>query len=996
MKKTIIKKYLFLVLLGFMAQVTLAQKTITGTVKEQNGPLPGASVLIQGTTTGTQTDFDGNFSIEASSTDVLTFSYVGFKEVSIPVGNQTIINVTLEEDNALDEVVIVAFGSQTKKKNVQSVSVVGQDAIKDIPANSPQELLQGQAAGVQVVQSSGVLGAAPTIKIRGVASVSSGSRPLFVVDGVPLNDTDLTSNQGANQGLNPLANINPNDIESISVLKDASATAIYGSRGSNGVVIVTTKSGSKGGQTTVTLNVSTGISESTDTFDMMNADEFRQYAVDANYFGIDNVADLPQGGFNWVDGVTRTGISNNIDASVSGGSEKTSFYISTNFKDEEGFIIGNDLKRRAGRLNINHTATDWLEIGANIGITRNEFDRVGAENSTFAPLTSAYLIRPWVQPRDENGNLVNTGFIANTIAIESLDINDSDVTRTTGNVSAKVSLFEGLTFNSRFGIDRVLVEEQQRSFELNSPGGTGSNFYAQDNRYILTNTLNYDTTFGDKHDLGAVAGISYEENTIRTIAVAGTGFASDSSLNIESAAQKTTTTSSATANSLVGYFARVNYAYDSKYVLEGSLRRDGSSRFGADNRFGTFFALGGAWNLSEEKFLEDSSWINNLKLRASFGTTGNDRIGNFQSLALYSGGTFGQYNDQAGLAPVSAPNPDLKWERSKAFDIGLAGDLFNNRISFSVDYYKKRTDDLILNLPLPISTAAGTNNTIARNVGEIENRGFDVSLTSNNFRDGDFKWTTTLNIGFNTNEVISLPGASIDTEGREFIAGSASQRAIVGESINTFYLVRYKGVNPQTGDAEWLDADGNATTNPNPSTDRVIAGDANPDFVGGLTNTFKYKNFDLNVLTNFSVGNDIYVDGLRFTDNAASGSFNNRAALLNVWQQPGDNAFVPAFDSPTFNTFAQRSTAQLRDGSFLRFKNVTLGYTIPKSVLDKTRHVKNIRLYATATNLITIKGSDLEGIDPEVTDTSAALGQGETFFTPPQSKSFIFGATIQL
>lgn len=360
MKKTIIKKYLFLVLLGFMAQVTLAQKTITGTVKEQNGPLPGASVLIQGTTTGTQTDFDGNFSLEASSTDVLTFSYVGFKEVSIPVGNQTIINVTLEEDNALDEVVIVAFGSQTKKKNVQSVSVVGQDAIKDIPANSPQELLQGQAAGVQVVQSSGVLGAAPTIKIRGVASVSSGSRPLFVVDGVPLNDTDLTSNQGANQGLNPLANINPNDIESISVLKDASATAIYGSRGSNGVVIVTTKSGSKGGQTTVTLNVSTGISESTDTFDMMNADEFRQYAVDANYFGIDNVADLPQGGFNWVDGVTRTGISNNIDASVSGGSEKTSFYISTNFKDEEGFIIGNDLKRRAGRLNINHTATDWL------------------------------------------------------------------------------------------------------------------------------------------------------------------------------------------------------------------------------------------------------------------------------------------------------------------------------------------------------------------------------------------------------------------------------------------------------------------------------------------------------------------------------------------------------------------------------------------------------------------------------------------------------------
>ncbi len=993
MKTTILKMLYVFVFLSTSA-LFAQSRTVTGTVSDANGPLPGANVIIKGTSTGTQTDFDGKYTISANATDVLTYSYVGFKSQDMPVGSKTTIDVTLQVDNALEEVVVIAYGTQTKKKNIQSIATVSEESLRDIPANSPQELLQGQAAGVQVVQSSGVLGAAPTIKIRGVASVSSGARPLFVIDGVPLNDTDLTSNQGANQGLNPLANINPNDIASMSVLKDASATAIYGSRGSNGVVLITTKSGSKGGETIATVNVSTGISNSTDVFDMMNADEFRQYAVNAGYFnGITSVDQLPEGDFDWVDAVTRTGISKNIDASVSGGSEKTSFYVSTNFKDEDGFIIGNSLKRRAGRINLNHQAKEWLNIGASIGITRNDFDRVGAENSTFAPLTSAYLIRPWVQPRDENGSFVNTGFIANTIAIETLDINRSDQTRTTGNVFATAEIFDGFSFTTKFGIDRLIIEEQARSFDINTPGGSASDFYAQDNRYISTNTFNYDKTFADVHDLGIVVGMSYEENDIRTATVAGTGFVSDASINVISAAEKTITTSGATASSLVGYFARANYAFADKYILEGSLRRDGSSRFGADNQFGTFFAVAAGWNISEEAFLENSTWINNLKLRGSYGTAGNDRIGNFSSLALFAGGTAGQYNNQPGLVPETIGNSELKWERSKSFDIGIAGALFENRIQFSLDYYRKNTDDLILFVPLSVAATTG-DNAAARNVGEIQNRGLDISLTTDNIRGKDFQWTTSINVGINENEVLSLPGASLDDEGREFVAGSASQRAIVGESVNTFYLIRYKGVNPETGDAEWLDADGNATTTPTAS-DRVIAGNANPDFVGGITNIFRYKNFDLNVLANFSVGNDIYIDGLRFTDNAASGSFNNRRALLDVWEQPGDNAYVPAFDSPTFSTFAQRSTLQLRDGSFLRLKNVTLGYTFPGKVFGQSEFFESVRIYGTATNLLTLKGDDLTGIDPEVTDTSTALGQGETFFTPPQSKAFVFGATFK-
>ena len=295
-------------------------------------------------------------------------------------------------------------------------------------------------------------------------------------------------------------------------------------------------------------------------------------------------------------------------------------------------------------------------------------------------------------------------------------------------------------------------------------------------------------------------------------------------------------------------------------------------------------------------------------------------------------------------------------------------------------------------MPLSVAAFPGQNSR-PENIGEIENTGFDISLTTDNVRNDNFTWTTSINVGINENKVNSLPGAAVDDQGREFVAGSASQRAIVGESVNTFYLIRYVGVNPQTGDAEWLDRDGNVTTTPTAS-DRVVVGDANPDFVGGITNTFRYKNFDLNLLANFSVGNDIYIDGLRFTDNAASGSFNNRRALLDVWQQPGDNAYVPAFDSPTFSTFDQRSTLQLRDGSYFRMKNVTLGYSIPETFMEKIGLVKSVRLYATATNLFTIKADNLEGIDPEVTDTSSALGQGETFFTPPQSKSFLFGATL--
>ena len=980
---------LLTLLSAFVMQFTFAQeKTITGTVTDDfDMPLPGANVMIKGTTTGAQTDFDGNYSIAANEGDVLVFSYIGQKTEERTVGAENVINVKLVEDaQALEEVVVIGYGKQTKQKLVQSVSTVSSEQIKDVPAVAPQELLQGQASGVQVVNSSGILGAAPVIKIRGVASINAGGRPLVVVDGVPMNDANLSAGQGG-QALNPLGDINPNDIESFSVLKDAAATAIYGSRGANGVVLITTKSGKRNQKTRINLAVNTSWSKSTDIFDMMDADQFR-----GHYAAVNNVdeSSLPQGGFDWPSNVVRTGFSKDLNFSISGGGEKTTFFAGLTYKDQEGFIIGNNLNRMSGRLNLTHEANDWFRMGMNLSVTENRNDRVGSENSTFAPLTSAFLQTPWVEPYDENGNYVNTGFIANVIAIEDLDINDSNSFRTVGNIYGELNFTDELYFRTDFGIDRVQLEEFQRSFEINSPGGYASNYVAQQNKYVFNNSLNWNHTFGDFHDLSTVVGMSYEQTDIRDIYVEATGFLSDDQINTASGSEFGTTQNTVTGSRLAGYFARANYSYKNKYTVEASFRRDGSSRFGADNKYGNFWALGGAWMVSDEAFMSDVEQISTLKVRANMGTSGNDRIGDFASLGQYVGGNIANYNGESGLRPTTAPNPNLQWERSKSYDIGFELGMFNDRVNLNFDYYNKTTSDLILNQPIP-QTNGGFDFIIA-NLGEMENRGVDLDISTTNIQTEDFRWTTSLNIGFNENEVISLPGASIDDEGRRFVNGTSSQRAIEGYSVNTFYLIRYKGVNPETGDAEWLDKNGNPTTSPT-ADDRVIVGDANPDFTGGFRNTLTWKNWDLNVFFNFSYGNDIMIDGLRFTDNP-NGSFNKRTALLNVWENPGDEAYLPSYNSSTINNFSQRSTAQLRDGSFARLKNMTLGYTFPTEFLESTGIVSGARIYFTANNLLTIKGSDMNGIDPEVTDTVGNLGQGESFFTPPQSKTYLVGVRL--
>ncbi|TAI48512.1 SusC/RagA family TonB-linked outer membrane protein [Flagellimonas allohymeniacidonis] len=985
--------------------VRAQEKTITGTVTDQNGlPLPGVNIVVVGTNTGTQTDFDGNYSIKASVGQFLLYSYIGQRDERRTVGSNSIIDVDMSEDaEALDEVVVVGYGGQEERKIIQNVGIVKEEAIENLQVVSADQLLQGQTAGTQIVNASGVLGSAAVIRIRGVNSINSGSQPLIVIDGVPITDNINTFNSGGNTGINPLSYVNPNDIATLTILKDAGATSIYGARGANGVILITTKKGKRNSRTTVTFDMNTQFSESTDAPDILTADEFRSFkaevasiqqgtTVTPESLGLGSIG---SGGTDWLGGVQRTGISQNYNLGVRGGSEKTSFFFGLDYQDLEGFVIGNNLERAGARLNLDTNVNDWLKVGMNLGVTNTRLNRISVENSINAPFTTAFLQSPIVSAFDDEGNFAQSGsFIPNIFARVALDTRELKTFRVIGNVFTEVSFLPGFTWRSEFGIDRLESDEFIRNAEFNTPGGSASSLKATDERWLTNQILTYSDQYGDSHNLTVLLGLNYEESLQARLNIQGTGFLSDDLRNLGSSSTPTINEGFRNPTRYYGLFSRVTYDYQGKYLVEGSVRRDGSSRFGANNRFGYFWSGAVGWTLSEEPFVKNLDFFDFLSLRASLGTVGNDRLGTFPSLGLFSAGAIADYNGESGVIPAQPENPDIKWEESETLDIGLKSTFLNGRISFNTSYFKKKTSDLLLNQVLPPLTGFSA---ISRNIGVMENTGWEFELNTINVRTTDFQWNTSINLTTIDNKVLQLnEDAATDAQGRRIIDG-AIQRAIEGESLNNFFLIRYQGVNPQTGDAEWLDINGNPTTNPG-TGDRVVTGSPLPDFSGGMTNTFKYKNFDLSVLMNYSYGNDVVIDGLRFADgnDALGGIVNIRRQNLNFWRQPGDQAFLPSPTSSTFNLFNQRSTVQQLDASYLRVKNVTLGYNMPKAILDKLGNtLTGLRFYATAINLFTLKADEMDGIDPEVTDDIDPLFQGESFFTAPQAKSYLIGARLQ-
>ncbi|WP_235954701.1 SusC/RagA family TonB-linked outer membrane protein [Cyclobacterium salsum] len=988
------KRVLLSLALMLLAVISLQaqSRTVTGKVTSEDEPggIPGVNVSIKGTMAGTITDIDGSYSLTVpEGSNVLVFSFVGFIPQEKTVGNQSRIDVFMEPDvKTLGEVVVVGYGTQSSKLSVQSISTLDNSQIEGMPIFTAQEALQGQAAGVQLTGTSGVGGAQQNIRIRGVASLTAGGSPLFVVDGVPLNDgsSDDYSNTSGAVALNPLMEINPNEIESISVLKDASAVAIYGSRGANGVILIETKKG-KSGQSRINVDYYQGVQNPTTERPYMSLQQYNQYR---SLRTETPVSEFPQQGFDWPEAVIQQGSISNLNVSASGGSESTTYFISGTYFNQDTYALGNELDRFNGRLNMTHKFSEKARFGANIGLAKTDNDRIYSDNSTYAPLTSAFLHLPYNRPFDDNGNYTRLGFVPNLLAIEELATTDYITRRTTANTFFEVDILPDLTFKTDWGIDQIQTEETFRFPDIVEPTGSGYKRIIQDYKWLSTNTLNYENYFGD-HYIGGLLGYSYEQADFSSITVEGSGFVSDQLPNVASAATPTITSATGTNWKLASYFARVNYRYDDKYLFEGSARRDGSSRFGADNRYGNFWALSGGWVISEEGFLQSSSLLNYLKLNVSYGTAGNDRISNFESLGLYQAGTLGDYAGSPGIYPSQPANPQLGWEESAQFDFTVNASLLDNRLDIEASVWNKDTEGLLLDVPIPYTTGYAS---LTQNAGSMRNRGIDLMVQSTNIQTSDFEWKTILNAGFLKNEVLELPGASEDSEGRRFVEGSASQRAIEGHPVNTFYLVRYNGINPETGEAEWLTKDGE-TTNTYSANDRVIVGSAIPRISGGLTNSFTYKGLVLSALITFVEGNYIMYDDLRFLNNPNNlNSFNLDPQLLDYWTEDNRNSFAPKLNGDTQSTFAQRSTQQLRKGDHIRLRNLSLSYTIPTAVLANTKIIRSARIYGMLQNFLTFSSLE-DGLEPEVNDGGGNnQRQGESFFTPAQAKSVTLGVSL--
>ena len=1002
-----IKNYFFIGLLFISVIVMAQEKKISGTVKDEDGtPLIGVNIIIENAKRGTQTDFDGNYSISASPQEVLVFSFVGYGTIKKTVGKETLINVQLVSDTTLDEILIVGFGKQSKRNVTDNIASISSKDINQIPVSSMQGALTGKAAGVQITQINGKVEGGVKMRIRGISSISSSQEPLYVIDGMPLiNDDESTSDAP----INPLISLNPNDIESIQILKDASSAAIYGARGTNGVVLITTKQG-KSGKTRISLNTSTGWSEATNKLKWLNAEEYVELFTEAsaNSYGAADTWLTEDGGYfdwmsngtdwrngevdtDWQDLALVKGTVQDHTFSISGGNEKTLFFISGGYNNTQGIVRGNSLERYSYRGNIDHKVSDKLKVGLNTSLSKTQISRIGTDNSfstplqaiALSPITPAYL-DDGVTPNNE------TTVYYNFLMEEYNGSWDVNIFRTLMNTFLDYSILPELSFRSEFGYDNNNQTEDYFAGSLTQSASTDGYAEAnsvQSDKYSINNYITFNKSFTNNYDLEFVGGMSFEESSRRSQFVSGTGFPSDDLQTIESASEITSGSSSKTRYNFLSYFGRATLSIANKYLIKGSIRYDGSSRFGASNRYGLFPATSVGWIISEEDFIKDVSTINLLKLRGSYGVTGNAGIGNFASLGLFEGTA---YNQKSGLSPIQLGNPDLKWEKTDQVDVGLDFGILNNRISGEIDYYVKKTNDLLLDEPIP-GTSGFTS--ITRNVGSLTNKGFEFVLNTTNISKENLTWKTSLNLSTLKNEVTDLPSGDI-VEGRNIVRE--------GETISSFYLVEYAGVDPANGDALFYlnteNSDGSldkTTTNNYNNAQRIVIGSPYPTLMTGMTNTFSFYNFDFSFTFQGEWGASLYNEGGKFQSGNARYEDNQTADQLDRWQNPGDITMVP--QARMYSTNGQQaSTRYLEESDFIRLRNLTFGYTIPSTVTQKLA-VDRLRIYVTGVNLLTF--TNYSGYDPESSYDNygnSNIQKGIAFYSAPPAKTITIGLNIDL
>ncbi len=1013
------KRLLLSLLVALIAMSVSAQRKVDGQISDRSTgeSLVGATVVLKGSNKGTTSSIDGTFSIAApSESSVLIVTYTGYETQEVTVGSQAKISIQMVPSATLvEEVVVIGYGKQIKSTLTGNIAKIGGENLKAMPVVSIEQAMQGQAAGVFVESVNGKLGAAMRVRVRGVGSINAGTEPLYVIDGIPIAKDARNTSGGS---LNPLADLNFNDVESIEVLKDASAKAIYGARGSNGVVLITTKSG-KSGRSRVELDVQSGVSMPTGKREFLNAAEYVDLFTEAanNSDDIEGVTyddenswtQFVFGRFNrysgrndswmekvdrtdWQDEALRTGSLTNANLSFSGGNDKMRYYASSNYGKTEGILVGNNLEKMGGRLNVDFDATDRLRIGVNLSLARTITDQVSDDNAFSTPM-QLVAMSPITPTRDADGVLYDrpvTTYYNGLIDLE-------DAQRKVISFRSIANISGDYKFNEHFGLRvegsaNLYNVRDDAFFGKRTDNGNDSRGYAYSafagaTDYNTNAVFHWDQDF-DQHALGLDLGTELFTSEYTRTFVEGEQFPSDEFKTLASAASITSGTSTITNYSFLSYFGRARYNFNRKYLLNVSARVDGSSRFGKDNRYAFFPAASVGWVLSEEAFLKDNAVLSFLKLRASWGVSGNADIGNFQSLGLYGAGS---YDATSTLTPNQIANPQLTWEKSAESDFGIDFGLFDNRLNGEIDYYVKNTTDLLLNVPVPATSGFTTQ---FQNIGELQNKGIEFTLNSNNLV-GKFSWTTSLNLAANKNKVVSLANG-------QTIINNDINVVKVGAPIGTFYGADYAGVDPANGDAIWYinetDDNGNivnagATTNDFNEANFVEIGSPLPTLIGGLDNTFSFAGLTLNVRFQGQTGNKIHNGGGGFMSCNACWFDNQTRDQLDRWQNPGDVTQVPEARLGYSNGDQLRSTRYISDGSYLRLKNVTLAYDFPTKLLSKAK-IRDLRLYVTGTNMLTF--TKYKGWDPEVTADYLAsnIVYGVDFYSAPQPKNFVAGIRI--
>lgn len=988
---------------------SIQEITVTGTVTDNNSKiLPGVSVHVKGAPSrGTQTNERGAFSLVVPNNAVLVVSYMGFQrqEITLNTGQTTVSVQLQEEDATLDEVVVVGYGTQRKSDLTGSVSSVSSEKIAAFPVAGTAQALQGRAPGVSVSSINGEPGRAPRVRIRGGTSINASSDPLYVVDGFA--------------GGTPPP---PEDVESVEVLKDASATAIYGSRGANGVIMVTTKKG-KIGRPIIDFNNSYSFQEIGKRLDLLNGREFAEYINDTyRNSGNDNVPYADPAsygeGTDWQDLIFRTGGLVNNQLSVSGGSDNVRYYTSLSHYGQKGTVINSNFRRLSGTSNLDIKVSDRVRLGTKMFFIRNSLDGVRTQEtssgtSSAGVISAALRFDPVQGIYDADGKytLKQVGDPHdNPVAVARERKNEQVTDLFQGNAYGEVELLTGLKFRSTLGVQisnqRIGNYVTKELVEGRNYGGAGSITAHKNTNVINENFLTYTKTIQEDHNLDVMGGYSYQSSRNETWGAYNRNFVSDnfSFWNLGAGSNYQNAASELIDWVMSSFYGRLNYNFKGKYLLTVTGRYDGSSRFGDNNKWAFFPSGALAWNVSQEPFMQSVKAISNLKIRTSYGETGNTEIGSYQSLARFSP-TLTTINGSPinAVRPTNVANPNLTWETTKQTDAGLDIGFLNGRVNLSVDYYYKKTVDLLYEVPLPLYSGYTVS---LQNIGSVENKGWEFAVGTTNLK-GDFTWNTDFNITFNRNKILQLPGGDIryNTIPGHMLS-TESQILSVGEVVGAFYGWQFDGLyqqgddftgapNKQPGDVKYRDiygrdANNNLTDGPNGvvnADDRTIIGNPHPDFIYGINNDFSYKNFDLNIFFQGSQGNDM-LNITRMELDWMAGKGNATKDALNRWTPQNTNTDVPRASA---SNNPEVSSRWVEDGSYLRLKNVALGYNFPKFVLGKLQ-VSRLRVYASAQNIATF--TKYKGFDPEVSFQDSNRNVGLDYMGYPNVKSITLGINV--